>query len=45
MDILYLLIPMSVVLGFLILAALYWAVESGQFEEIDGEGEKILRDD
>ncbi|MFM6990829.1 MAG: cbb3-type cytochrome oxidase assembly protein CcoS [Rhodoferax sp.] len=45
MDILYLLIPLSVVLGFLILAALYWAVESGQFDEIDAQGEQIFHDD
>lgn len=45
MEILYLLIPLSVVLGFLILAALYWAVESGQFDEIDAHGKQILLDD
>lgn len=42
MDILYLLIPLSVVLVFLILGGLWWAIERGQFEDIEGEGERIL---
>ena len=45
MDILYLLIPLSVVLVFFILAALWWAVYRGQFEDVDREGERILRND
>ena len=42
MDILFLLIPLSVVLVLLILAALWWAVHTGQFEEIEIEGARIL---
>lgn len=45
MDILYLLIPLSVALALLILAALAWAVWRGQFDAIEGEGERILHDD
>ncbi|HRL99817.1 MAG: cbb3-type cytochrome oxidase assembly protein CcoS [Acidovorax sp.] len=45
MDILYLLIPLSVVLVLMILAGLWWAVYSGQFESVEQEGERILRDD
>jgi cbb3-type cytochrome oxidase maturation protein len=45
MDILYLLIPLSVVLVLAILAALWWAVDRGQFESVEQEGERILRDD
>jgi cbb3-type cytochrome oxidase maturation protein len=45
MDILFLLIPLSVVLGLLILAALGWAVWRGQFESLDAEGERILHPD
>lgn len=44
MDILYLLIPLSVILVFFILAGLWWAIERGQFEDIEAEGERILRD-
>jgi cbb3-type cytochrome oxidase maturation protein len=44
MDILFLLIPLSVILIFFILAALGWAIYRGQFEDIEAEGERILRD-
>jgi cbb3-type cytochrome oxidase maturation protein len=44
MDILYLLIPLSVILVFLILIGLYWAIERGQFEDVEKEGERILRE-
>ncbi len=44
MEILYLMIPLSVALVFLILAGLYWAVEAGQFEDVESEGERILND-
>jgi cbb3-type cytochrome oxidase maturation protein len=45
MDILYLLIPLSIVLALLILGALGWAVWRGQFDDVDAEGERILRSD
>ena len=44
MEILYLLIPLSVALVFFILGGLWWAIERGQFEDIQAEGERILRD-
>ncbi len=44
MDILYLLIPLSVALVFFILVGLWWAVEGGQFEDIEEEGRRILHD-
>jgi cbb3-type cytochrome oxidase maturation protein len=43
MDILYLLVPLSVALVFFILGGLWWAVNRGQFEDIEAEGERILR--
>ncbi len=45
MDILFLLIPFSVVLSLLILIALGWAVWRGQFESLEPEGERILHSD
>ena len=42
MDILYLLIPLSVVLVLAVLGGLWWAVHTGQFESVDQEGERIL---
>jgi len=41
-DILFLLIPLSVVLGLVILGALAWAVWRGQFESVDAEAQRIL---
>jgi cbb3-type cytochrome oxidase maturation protein len=45
MDILYLLIPLSVLLVLFILGGLWWAINRGQFDNIEQEGERILRDD
>lgn len=45
MDILFLLIPLSVGLALLILAALGWAVWRGQFEGVEAEGQRILEQD
>jgi cbb3-type cytochrome oxidase maturation protein len=45
MDILYLLIPMSVVLVFLIGVLFWWSLRSGQFEDLEGPAYRILRDD
>ena len=45
MEILYLLVPLSVLLVLLVLIGLWWAVHSGQFEAVEQESERILRDD
>lgn len=45
MDILYLLVPLSVVLVLLILIGVWWAIHTGQFEDIEAEGERILHED
>jgi cbb3-type cytochrome oxidase maturation protein len=45
MDILFLLIPLSVGLGLMILGALGWAVWRGQFDSLDAEGRRILDSD
>jgi cbb3-type cytochrome oxidase maturation protein len=45
MDILFVLIPLSVVLAFAILGALAWAVWRGQFDSVEAEGERILGPD
>ena len=42
MDILYLLVPLSVVLGFLVLGLFAWALNAGQFDDLEGEGDRIL---
>lgn len=45
MDILYLLIPLSVVLVFVIGAVFWWAVGSGQFEDLEGPAHSVVSDD
>ena len=45
MDILFLLVPLSVVLVLLIMGLFAWALKSGQFDDIEREGERILRTD
>ncbi len=42
MDILFLLVPLSVLLALGVMGILAWAVWSGQFEELDSEGQRIL---
>lgn len=45
MEILYLLVPMSVVFVFLIGVVFWWSLRSGQFEDLEGPAYRILRDD
>jgi len=39
---LYLLIPVSLIFCALAVAIFFWAVNSGQYDDLDGEGERIL---
>ena len=45
MDILYLLIPLSLALVFVIAGLFWWSVRSGQYEDLDGPGHTVLMDD
>ena len=45
MEILYLLIPLSVLLVFVIGAAFWWALRGGQFDDLEGPAHQILMDD
>ncbi|MDP2786473.1 MAG: cbb3-type cytochrome oxidase assembly protein CcoS [Pseudomonadota bacterium] len=45
MDILYLLIPLSLVFVAAIAVVFLWAVKSGQFEDMEGPAHRILMDD
>lgn len=45
MDILYLLIPVSVVLVFVIGIAFFWSVRGGQFDDLEGPAHRMLMDD
>ncbi|MBV8409893.1 MAG: cbb3-type cytochrome oxidase assembly protein CcoS [Alphaproteobacteria bacterium] len=39
------LIPIALALGAAGLAAFFWALRSGQYEDLDGAAERILFDD
>lgn len=45
MEALVYLIPAALFLGMLGLGAFFWALKSGQFEDMDGAAERILMDD
>ena len=44
-NIIYLLIPFSVVLVALVAWAFIWAIGSGQFDDLDAPAHRILEDD
>lgn len=43
MDILYLLIPLSAGLVLVILGVFGWAVQRGQFDDLEAEGQRLLQ--
>ncbi len=45
MEVLFLLIPLSVVLALLIGVGFWWSVKSGQFDDLEGPAHRILTDD
>ncbi len=45
MSILFLLIPVSLCLGLVGLGAFFWSLQNGQFEDLDGDGQRILFDE
>ena len=45
MDIIYFLIPMALVLVAGIVAGLFWAVKSGQFDDMEGPAHQIIMDE
>jgi cbb3-type cytochrome oxidase maturation protein len=45
MSILYLLIPLGLILLGLAVAAFFWAVRSGQFDDLDTPAMSVVMDD
>ncbi|MDO9242256.1 MAG: cbb3-type cytochrome oxidase assembly protein CcoS [Rhodocyclaceae bacterium] len=45
MESLYLLIPFSVVLVFVIGVIFWWSLKSGQMEDLEGPAYRVLMDD
>ena len=45
MDALYVMIPIAIVIVALAIRLLFWAVDSGQYDDMDGPAHSILFDD
>jgi len=45
MESLYILIPLSVVLVFVIGAIFWWSLHSGQYDDMEGPAYRMLMDD
>jgi cbb3-type cytochrome oxidase maturation protein len=45
MDVIVFLIPIAILIGLIGLGSFYWAIKSGQFEDLDGAAHRILQDD
>jgi len=45
MDVLVFLIPATLILGLLGLAAFLWSLKRGQYDDLDGAAQRILFDE
>ena len=45
MEVIYLLIPVALLLVGVIVAIFFWAIRSGQFDDLEGPAYRILMDD
>ncbi|MFQ5660803.1 MAG: cbb3-type cytochrome oxidase assembly protein CcoS [Gammaproteobacteria bacterium] len=45
MEIIYLLIPISLFIILIVIAVLFWAIRSGQYDDLEGPRHQILMDD
>jgi cbb3-type cytochrome oxidase maturation protein len=45
MESLFILVPLSLALAALIGLAFWWSVHSGQFDDLDHEGARVIDDD
>ncbi|VAW47531.1 Type cbb3 cytochrome oxidase biogenesis protein CcoS, involved in heme b insertion [hydrothermal vent metagenome] len=45
MDVIYGLIPMMLVFGFLVVVVFIWMAKTGHFDDLDGAANRIFMDD
>lgn len=45
MNVLIYLVPLALLLGFTGLAGFMWTLKNGQYDDLDGDAIRILRDD
>jgi len=44
-DVIYGLIPMMLIFGFLVVVVFIWMAKSGHFDDMDGQANRIFMDD
>ena len=45
MEVIYGLIPLMIILGLVGVIIFFWSVRSGQYEDLEGDANRILMDD
>ena len=45
MEVVYLLIPIALLIAALVVWLFFWAIRSGQFDDLEGPAHRILMDD
>ena len=45
MDVIYGLIPSMIIIGIILVVVLFWAIKSGQFDDLEGDAHRILMDE
>ncbi|MCU7800761.1 MAG: cbb3-type cytochrome oxidase assembly protein CcoS [gamma proteobacterium symbiont of Lucinoma myriamae] len=45
MDVIYGLIPSMIIIGIILVVILFWAIKSGQFDDLEGDASRILMDE
>lgn len=45
MEILYILVPIALIFVFIAIKVLFWAINNGQYDDLNTEGHRILFDE
>lgn len=45
MDVIYGLIPGMLIIGLIAVGVLFWAARNGQFDDLEGDAQRILMDE
>ena len=45
MDVIYWLIPSMIIVGIILVALLVFGIKNGQYDDLEGEGQRILFDE
>lgn len=45
MEVIYGLIPSMIIIGLILVVILFWAIKTGQFDDLEGDANRILMDE